>query len=66
MVFFYSEPLVDKIKQKDKDKKGDMIIANDSETLQTELEYMRLTQDLLFTQKEFKIDKHPINVDSFT
>jgi len=43
MVYFYSEPLVDRMPGSSE------VYANESETLQTDLEYKKLVQDLHHT-----------------
>jgi len=61
-VFFYSEPLVDKVYNH---VKGQYELKETAGAqLQTEIEYQRLVAILQDTKKEFKIAKEVINYES--
>jgi len=61
-VFFYSEPLVDKVYNQLKSLYE--LKETTGAQLQTEIEYQRLVAILQDTKKEFKIAKEVINYES--
>jgi hypothetical protein len=62
LVYFYSEPLVDRIYD-DKTQKH-KLVSTGSDQLATDLEYRRLIEILRSTGKDFQISKQAINFES--
>jgi len=61
LVFFYSEPLVDQIINK---QNKEQLVSSGSASLSTEIEYRRLVDILKRTARYFKIAKEAINGES--
>ena len=63
MVFFYSAPLVDYVKD---DNNQEKLVSTSSTALSVELEYKKLVDILRETGKDFRVIKSAINWESLT